>query len=460
MVLVITLKNSMTIKSKITLILSLFFTVLYGIVCVFILTMFSNFRKEEFRDRLNEKAITSIRLLVDVKEVDRDLLKIIDQNTLNKLYNEKILIFDGRYNLIYSSIDDTKINWNLNDLAYLKENKTFYKLIDKNELFGVYYKSKNNEFYALVSANDNYGNRKLQYLTYLLVITNIFLTIITWIITFSTIKKQLKPLDDFHQELSRINELNSESKLDIVTNSKHEINLLSIEFNQMINRIIDSHERQKEFSSQVSHELRTPLARISTQIENHYKLADEESKVFLKKLLIDIKKLNDLIFSLLILSKIENKAVFTMRETVRLDEVIFESIKKVKEDFPEFRMNFELNLSEKEEELLELNCNFHLLEIALTNLFRNACIYSTDNKAMAQLYVLDNKLCLEISNTGETISDQDIPNLFQPFYRGLNSTNKNGFGLGLRIVSRIYLLFAYKIEYFKSQNFNIFKTTF
>ena len=98
----------MTIKSKISLYISIIFTILFGMICLLVITLFSDYRKQEFKERLREKAYSDIRLLVEVKEVSETLLKIIDQNTINELYSEKTLIFDGNFKLIYSSLDDTR----------------------------------------------------------------------------------------------------------------------------------------------------------------------------------------------------------------------------------------------------------------------------------------------------------------------------------------------------------------
>ena len=117
----------MTLKRKIAINISIAFSVLYGISALLIYISFSTFRKDEFRNRLEEKALTTTKLLFEVKELDRALLKLIDQNTINKLYNEKTLVFDANYKLIYSSIDDASIKWNYNDLKKLKTEKTIFK---------------------------------------------------------------------------------------------------------------------------------------------------------------------------------------------------------------------------------------------------------------------------------------------------------------------------------------------
>ena len=84
----------MTIRRKLSFIISGLLTVLFLFASAIILYMDAEFREEEFKKRLEEKALTSVKLLIDVKEVDKTLLKIIDQNTVHKLFNEKTLIFD------------------------------------------------------------------------------------------------------------------------------------------------------------------------------------------------------------------------------------------------------------------------------------------------------------------------------------------------------------------------------
>jgi len=79
----------MTLKRKVAVNIALAFSILFGLAATFIYISFSNFRKEEFKDRLEEKALTTAKLLVEVKEIDKKLLKLIDHNTINKLYNEQ-----------------------------------------------------------------------------------------------------------------------------------------------------------------------------------------------------------------------------------------------------------------------------------------------------------------------------------------------------------------------------------
>ena len=451
----------MTLKNRISLLVSLLFTILFGLASTLIFVLYSNFRKEEFRDRLQIKALSNIKLLVNVKEVDDKLLKMIDQNSINKLYDEKTLVFDSNYKLIYSSIDDAKINWSIDDLKYLKKNKTFFKQQGDYEVYGVFYDTKDRDFYALISATDDYGKRKLLFLRYTLVISYIFFTCLCWVLTSFMVRKAISPLSVFHQKIKNINENNLDTRV-ASQNNKNEIDLLANEFNFMMDRIEISYQKQKEFTAHASHELRTPLSRITSQIENS--IADpatsEKGKSFLKTILSDINQLTALINSLLILSKVDNKKNEN-KEVHRMDEILFSAIENLNISYPEFLILFEIEENSNLDTALEINGNKNLLEIALTNILKNACVYSDNKQAKVIISTQNDQLVLSISNTGETLNEEEQKNLFQPFMRGKNSKGTSGFGLGLRIVQRILTLHNASITYsVPSINTNLFQLFF
>ncbi|GIQ60509.1 two-component sensor histidine kinase [Flavobacterium collinsii] len=451
----------MTLKNRISLLVSLLFTILFGLASTLIFVLYSNFRKEEFRDRLEIKALSNIKLLVNVKEVDDQLLKMIDQNSINQLYDEKTLVFDSNFKLIYSSIDDAKINWSVDDLKYLKKHKTFFKQQGDYEVYGVFYDTKDRDFYALISATDDYGKRKLLFLRYTLVISYIFFTCICWVLTSFMVKKAMSPLSIFHQKIKNINENNLDTRV-ASKNNKNEIDLIANEFNFMMDRIEVSYQKQKEFTAHASHELRTPLSRITSQIENT--IADpatsDKSKNFLKTILSDINQLTELINSLLILSKIDNKKNEN-KEIHRMDEILFSAIENLNKSYPEFLILFEIEENNNLDTTLEVNGNKNLLEIAITNILKNACVYSDNQQAKVIISTQDDQLVLSISNTGETLNEEEQKNLFQPFMRGKNSKGTSGFGLGLRIVQRILTLHNASITYSVPDiNTNLFQLFF
>ncbi|KOP37438.1 sensor histidine kinase [Flavobacterium sp. WLB] len=438
----------MTLKNRISLLVSLLFTILFGLASTVIFVLYSNFRKEEFRDRLEIKALSNIKLLVNVKEVDDQLLKIIDQNSINKLYDEKTLVFDSHFKLIYSSIDDAKINWSVEDLKYLKKHKTFFKQQGDYEVYGVFYDTKDKDFYALISATDDYGKRKLLFLRYTLIISYILFTCICWVLTSFMVKKAMNPLSLFHQKIKNINENNLDTRIASKSN-KDEIDLIANEFNFMMDRIEVSYQKQKEFTAHASHELRTPLSRITAQIENT--VADPatsaKGKTFLTTILSDVNHLTELISSLLILSKIDTNKNNEDNEVHRMDEILFSAIENLKKSFPEFIILFEIEESDNLDTALEVKGNKNLLEIALINVLKNACVYSDNKQALVKISTQENHLVISVLNIGKTLSEAEQKNLFQPFMRGKNSKGTSGFGLGLRIVNRILTLHKSSISY-------------
>lgn len=452
--------SNMTLKTKISLYISLMFTLLFGLVCLVIITLFSDFRKQEFEDRLNEKALTAIKLLVEVKEVDKNMLKIIDQNTINKLYNEKTLVFDSNQNLIYSSLDDTKIDWSTNDLNYLKSNKTFFKRGGENEIYGLFHDTNDKDYYAIISANDNYGKRKLNYLISILIGAALTFTIGAWGFTFYAIKRQFSPLDAFHRKIRNINDLNSDAKLEIDSKSKNEIALLSNEFNHMMGRITESYQNQREFTSQASHELRTPLARISALIENQLSKTQTNDLPFMMSISDNVRQLKELISSLLILSKIDSGKTYST-EKCRVDEAIYNCIDDLSRQFPDLKVSFFMDDKiENLEDMLEVNCNQNLLEIAIKNLIKNAYLYSNDQSIKIQILAKEGNLMVEFANKGLMMSSEEVNSIFKPFKRSANSTNKSGLGLGLRIAQRIFKTFNYDIVYDYLNDHHVFTVIF
>ena len=451
----------MTLKNRISLLVSLLFTILFGLASTVIFVLYSNFRKEEFRDRLEIKALSNIKLLVNVKEVDDQLLKMIDQNSINKLYDEKTLVFDSHYKLIYSSIDDAKINWSIEDLKYLKKHKTFFKQQGEYEVYGVFYDTKDKDFYALISATDDYGKRKLLFLRYTLIVSYIFFTCICWVLTSFMIKKAMSPLRIFHQKIKNINENNLDTRIESES-TKNEIDLIANEFNFMMDRIEISYQKQKEFTAHASHELRTPLSRITSQIENTItdSATSDKGKSFLKTILTDVNQLTELINSLLILSKIDNKNLEN-HEVHRMDEILFSAIENLNKSFPDFVILFEMEEDDNLDTALEIKGNKNLLEIALGNVLKNACIYSDNKQANVKISTENKRLIVSISNTGNTLTENEQKNLFQPFMRGENSKGTTGFGLGLRIVNRILALHNATIKYsIPQKNTNLFQLIF
>jgi len=428
----------MNLKQRFSFLFSLLFSLLLGIALFIIFTLFSNFRKEEFKERLVEKAYTTLKLLVEVKEVDYPLLKIIDKHTINKLYSEKVLIYNHHFRPLYSSFNHDFIRWTVKDLDKLKHAGSFYKNIDKNDIIGLKSHFEGKDYFVLISAVDKFGISKLNYLKYVLIGTFIIGAALIWLLSFYVTKKNLKSLDDVREKIQEITAKNLSSRI-TVKNNKDEVSALASSFNHMLERIDKSFKYQKEFAGNASHELRTPIARITTQLENMMKKPNlpAESQSVVKSVIEDAHQLSDIVSSLLILSKIESNETLQSFKKVRIDEMIFSCSEYYNKLYPDFKILFEIENESDKETHMEIFGDESLLKIAFNNLLKNAYQYSDNQLVNILIKQKNDKIEVVLTNTGVTPDTENPKDLFNAFARGSNSYKNQGHGLGLRIVQRI-----------------------
>jgi two-component system, OmpR family, sensor histidine kinase ArlS len=428
----------MLLKHRFPLFFSFLFSLLLAIVLLTVYYLFYNFRKDEFKNRLAEKAESSVKLLLEVKEIDRQLLRIIDTNSINRLYNEKTIIFDSRMEIIYSSIDDAVINWTKADLAAMKAHREVFRKDGAYDVLGINYHYGGEEYYVFVSAEDTSGVRNLHFLRLILIGAAIAGTIAVWLMAFVLSKRTLRPLDTLRRQMQEITSKNltfrvKEPKKD------DEIKALSQSFNQMLDRIDKAYKGQKEFTSNASHELRTPIARIMMQLENlAANPADErDTHAVLKSTIEDAYHLSDIVTSLLVLSKTEEAGDAAGMQPVRMDEIVFQTATQLSKFHPDFKLNFEIDDHSSKPITMEVMGDEMLLRIALQNLLKNAYAYSDNQLVRCIIGQEDGCLQLTITNSGEVPVVADTNQLFQAFARGSNSAGTQGSGIGLSIVRRI-----------------------
>lgn len=451
----------MTLKTRISIFVTNLFLVLYLVMAASVILLFSEFRAEEFQNRLRQKAISTIELLIEIKQGDQSIIKNIDKQKADNLIDEKTLVFNKEFKLVYSSLYDTAYQWEANELKNLVNKKEFFKRKGDTETFGILYKYKNEDYYTMVSAVDTAGFRKLNYLTYVLFFSFLLFTLLAWFLTRTTVARLLKPLEQFLSKIKSINENNLGELIQVKSNNT-ELLILAQEFNLMLKRIDESLQHQSEFTANASHELRTPIARIIVQLEN--KINDistsQEDKFFLQKLVADASQISELIHSLLILSK-NDKTVPSNEELNRLDEIIYDCIEKISTIYPDCKVYFDIEIENEQDDIIELRGTKSLLEIVFINLIKNAYSYSDNKEVHIKIIQKENTIECHVLNSGKTISAEDQKRLFQPFMRGQNSNGISGFGLGLRIVERILHIQKATIHYqSNSQNLNEFILVF
>jgi signal transduction histidine kinase len=408
---------------------------------------------------MKKKGLTYARLLIDVKEIDTKLLNTIYKNSIHSLLNEKIIIFNSDKKIIFSSYSKTTIKWKISDLKKIDAEKKINYIDNKNEILGFKYTSKNKFYYILISAEDIYGNKHLNFIFFIQISIFLVFTLLGIFLTLFIVKNTLNELNIFIKNISIINETNLKNRIYYEEKSKTEINKLSKEFNLMLDRIDNAYQNQREFTAQASHELKTPISRIISQLENLLNNVDESQKKIIVSILKNTVELNELIQSLLLLTKIESTNGREIKE-IRIDEIIDETISSFCKIHPEFKISFEIKPSEKIYDLLYIKADQTQISIVISNLLKNAYLYSQDKFLNIKLFEINGRLNMFFINNGLLINEKDQAKLFNPFYRGENSQGKSGLGLGLRIVERILSHNNATIHYKIINNQNCFHLEF
>lgn len=450
----------MNIRSKILLYFSTLSISIVGIAFIIIYSLFSNYRTQEFQQRIKDKTITTVKFLVEIEQIDRNLLQTMDEYTINNLYKEKILIFDHKKKLIYSSVDDTKIKYQSSILRDLDDTNPLIEITEDNyDVVGVAFHFANKNYYGIAKAYDEFGLDKLSYLKSIFIIIFIVFSSVILITSYLISKQITQPINLMASELKKIN-LDSQNSMLTIPGSKDEIHMLASRFNELMTRLNDAFAFQKHAIHHISHELKTPIAVL---VSNFEKMENEKNAEILQAMLAnqkeDTKNLGDIINALLEISKVETGNKLET-ENVRIDELIFDTADELKHLHEDFTFEIELDESISNEESLLIKGNQKLLRLAIMNLATNCIRYSDNRKAKFKIYLDENELHLDAINHGKIINDHEKQFIFQHFFRGENSKEQRGFGLGLVLINKIILLHHADISYSSANNINTFTLRF
>lgn len=438
----------MNIRSR----LSIRFTLIVAsILVLFSLSIYffsSSYREQTFYKRLKDKALTTAKFLIEVKEIDLDLLRIIDKNTIYALPEEEIVIYDSNNTLAYKSIENSKLLANLpaSLLKQIREEKEVQFKRGKYEVIGILYNEHHSNFIVIASAIDKYGYNKLYYLRLILIVGLLLSIIITLLAGWIYSGQALRPILKVINQVDNITEANLNLRVD-EGNGTDEIAQLAITFNHMLGRLENAFISQRNFVSNASHELRTPLTSIMGQIEvaliNKRNLEEYES--ILASVLEDIKNLSKLSNSLLDLAQATADISKINLRPLRIDDLLW----KAREELLKAQKNYFVNIHFEdlhEEEQLELLGNEQLLKTSLLNLMDNACKFSEDKKVEITLTVENHEILLRFTDSGIGIEEQELSRIFEPMYRATNAKRINGHGLGLSLTEKIISLHQGKIK--------------
>ncbi|MCK7558367.1 HAMP domain-containing histidine kinase [Chitinophaga sedimenti] len=446
----------MKLRKKILRSFSFFFILILGLTLSSVYYVSSLNRQQEFYQRIKDLNMTVLKLLTTAERIDKSLIDNFDETTIYSLHDEKILLFDSTGKNIYTSIDDAKIPYARGLLRELRD-KGRKEVTESEDEFDVvahtiYYNGK--KYFAIGKAYDRAGRESLRFLGWLLLIIFIISLALSFVATLFLSKQITAPITQLTRQVRRISAPNL-AKV-VVDDNTEEINSLTDGFNDMLSRVDEAFAYQKNFIQHVSHELK-PIAVLMANIERG--LHDEAPEVQRQRLEFQkegLMQLAAMINTLIEISRYENATPQTFPGVAHIDELLFECTDELQVLYPHSRFEIDMGANIESTDDLEVPGNPRMLKLAFYNLLKNAVDYAADGAAQIRLSRQDGQLIVRIRNNGDTLTPAEQPFLFGYFFRGNNSRNRSGLGLGLVMVSRILHLHAADIRYSVDDGMNCF----
>ena len=398
----------------------------------------ASFREDDFYNRLREKARNTAKLLLVIHEMESDLVKNIQKDNPAKFHNEKIIIFNFKNNIIYSTDENGEIVIRNDILESVRLGKKVNYKQGSYEVLGTIYTVDLYRFVVIAAATDLEGAIYLEKLEIILTIACVISLLLFFIAGWFYSGRALKPISNVINKVDEIS-ITSLNLRVFEGNGTDEIGRLAKTFNKMLERLETSFALQKDFIANASHELRTPLTSINGQLE--VLLMKDRSvtdyKAALGSVLDDIKSLIDLSNKMLLIARTSAEGPVNFNKKIRIDDILWQAREEIQRFNSSYRINISIDNSLTDSDQMIVVGDEYLLKVAVSNIIENACKYSPDHAVGIRFQHIEKWIEVVFEDKGIGISEEDIQNIFEPFFRGSNVHNISGSGIGLPLVNQI-----------------------
>jgi heavy metal sensor kinase len=275
-------------------------------------------------------------------------------------------------------------------------------------------------------------------------------------------RRSLSPVVAMSRQAQQIGASNLRERLS-VQNSQDELGHLAISFNQLLERLDTSFERQKQFTSDASHELRTPVAILFGEADvalSQSVRSPEEYRETLNILRSEAGRLKDIVENLFTLTRADAGQYPLTISDFYLDELANECTRHLRT----LAASRTIELSCEARKELPVRADEGLLRRMLLNILDNAIKYTpADGRVVISCRDFEAGYCVTVRDTGDGIPQEMHARIFERFFRVDKVRSRNegsGAGLGLSISAWIAEAHGGRIELMHSDRngsiFNIF----
>ena len=277
-------------------------------------------------------------------------------------------------------------------------------------------------------------NNKSDYKRNSLIIT-VLLALLGGVVTYFISGHALRPIREFSDKIEEVQAQNlSDSRIE--ENNVKELNKLGISYNNMLERLSNAFEIQRQFTANAAHELRTPLALMQVQLDLYNSAShpgnDADTLQTIKMVTEQNDKLNRMVKTLLDMSELQSVG--------RDDKIILDAIvEEVLADLEPLAVEKNIKLIGKCEDATMIGSDILIYRLVY-NLVENAIKYNHPlGQVTVTAYQRNKHVYLSVEDTGSGIPKELRERVFEPFFRVDKSRSRElgGVGLGLALVHEI-----------------------
>ena len=296
----------------------------------------------------------------------------------------------------------------------------------------------NKELAGYIGIAASYGDTKLVLDALLDMLIMIFPILL--IITFFTSKLisnvTIRPISKIADRVSEIHTGNLDKRVPEQKNGD-ELQVLSEAVNDFLDRIDESIKREKQFTADASHQLRTPLSVMKGNLEILLRKSrtQKEYEDEIKKAISKIDEMTEAVEKLLVLARLNKTDHQLSFEDINLYDLSEEILINYKTEIISKKLTIDIDNSLKAK---QVQSKRSFLQLIFDNLIANAIKYAYPETAI-EIFAKDTTggFYITVFNHGPEIIDEDIDDIFMPFYRNKEHKNtRKGYGLGLAIVKK------------------------
>lgn len=428
---------------------------------LFLITVFAvfiiNFHSSEKKEML-EKCCSSFRDISQVSNLNRNqLIGLMDYVTpmATNANNAEFFLADKSGNIAYCSCDMFRVYHSCEHSDITLPKSMLETTINENSYyeignFGGEVKPSFYTYSTLLPYNNGYDAMILvafspssSLILFFFKIIRMFLLslIVTVIIMFFavyyTTYRLTRPLALMSEAAGCMAKGDFSRRIPVTTND--EVGELAVAFNDMTDALINLESTRRSFIANVSHELKTPMTTIGGFIDGIIDgtIPEEKRNEYLNIVSSEVKRLSRLVQSMLSLAKLESGEMKINLTEFDLSNTVIGIVISQQQRIEAKNLAI-VGLDELEK--INVVADIDLIHQVVYNLVDNAVKFTDEyGKISFKIHSNNNKIYFSIRNTGKGIESNDLPHVFERFYKTdrSRSANKESTGLGLYIVKTI-----------------------